>query len=52
MPTHNRPFPRDAYGDHRDNATESRMIVDREMAMTPTLEHCQALLQAILAEET
>lgn len=41
-------YPRDAYGDPRDYALEARQILNGELVLSPTQEHCLALLVDIL----
>ena len=45
------PYPYDAYGDPRDYALEARQILNGELALSPGLEHCLALLKDILQQE-
>ena len=45
------PFPRDPYGDPRDYAGESRLIVDGHLPLSPTLAHCLARLRDVLTRK-
>ncbi len=41
-------YPRDPYGDPRDYVTEVKEIINGTLPLSPTFEHCQALLREVL----